>query len=95
MDIHTIEKVAFLARIKMDREELEKHAKNLEKILDLANQLDSVDTTDVEPLFHALEITQPLREDEVTETNQRAVFQALAPATEAGLYLVPQVIEEG
>jgi aspartyl-tRNA(Asn)/glutamyl-tRNA(Gln) amidotransferase subunit C len=55
--------------------------------------LNAVDTTGVEPLAHPLEATQRLRPDVVTETDNRASFQQLAPQTEAGLYLVPKVIE--
>jgi len=52
-----------------------------------------VDTKGIEPMSHAQDVAQRLREDKVTETNQREAFQAIAPQVEGGLYLVPQVIE--
>ncbi len=69
------------------------YARNLTDILAFVEQLNSVDTTGVEPLAHPLDATQRLRADEVTETNNREHFQKVAPETESGLYLVPQVIE--
>ena len=62
-------------------------------ILGLVEQMNSVDTRDVEPMAHPLEITARLREDEITEIDQRQRFQAIAPEVEQGLYLVPRVIE--
>ncbi|HAS75845.1 MAG TPA: Asp-tRNA(Asn)/Glu-tRNA(Gln) amidotransferase GatCAB subunit C, partial [Marinobacter adhaerens] len=67
--------------------------KDLGNILDLVDQLAAADTDSVEPMAHPLNAVQRLRADEVTETNQREAFQAIAPATENGLYLVPRVIE--
>jgi aspartyl-tRNA(Asn)/glutamyl-tRNA(Gln) amidotransferase subunit C len=78
-----IEKVAVLARIKVDGEQVSALEKDLGNILDLVDQLSAADTDSVEKL----------RPDVVTETNQREAFQAIAPATEDGLYLVPKVIE--
>lgn len=88
-----IEKVAVLARIKVDDEQVSALENDLGNILDLVDQLSSADTDAVEPLAHPLDAVQRLRPDEVTEANQRAAFQAIAPATENGLYLVPRVIE--
>ncbi|GGY69350.1 Asp-tRNA(Asn)/Glu-tRNA(Gln) amidotransferase subunit GatC [Marinobacter zhanjiangensis] len=88
-----IEKVAVLARIQVDDEQVSALEKDLGNILDLVDQLGTADTDAVEPLAHPLDAVQKLRPDEVTETNQRAAFQAIAPATENGLYLVPRVIE--
>ncbi|MDX1599499.1 Asp-tRNA(Asn)/Glu-tRNA(Gln) amidotransferase subunit GatC [uncultured Marinobacter sp.] len=88
-----IEKVAVLARIRVDEEQVSALEKDLGNILDLVDQLGAADTADVEPLAHPLDAVQRLRKDEVTETNQREAFQAIAPATEDGLYLVPRVIE--
>ncbi|MCG2582175.1 MAG: Asp-tRNA(Asn)/Glu-tRNA(Gln) amidotransferase subunit GatC [Marinobacter sp.] len=88
-----IEKVAVLARIRVDEEQVSALEKDLGNILDLVDQLGSADTANVEPLAHPLDAVQRLRKDEVTETNQREAFQAIAPATEDGLYLVPRVIE--
>jgi aspartyl-tRNA(Asn)/glutamyl-tRNA(Gln) amidotransferase subunit C len=55
--------------------------------------MQAVDTTGIAPMSHAQDVTQRLREDKVTESNQRELFQSIAPQVEAGLYLVPQVIE--
>ena len=88
-----IEKVAVLARIRVDDEQVSALEKDLGNILDLVDQLAAADTDSVEPMAHQLNAVQRLRADEVTETNQREAFQAIAPATENGLYLVPRVIE--
>ena len=88
-----IEKVAVLARIRVDDEQVSALEKDLGNILDLVDQLGAADTDSVEPMAHPLNAVQRLRADEVTETNQREAFQAIAPATENGLYLVPRVIE--
>ena len=88
-----IEKVAVLARIRVDDEQVSALEKDLGNILDLVDQLGAADTDAVEPMAHPLDAVQRLRADEVTETNQREAFQAIAPATENGLYLVPRVIE--
>lgn len=88
-----IEKVAVLARIQLDDTQVSALEKDLGNILDLVNQLGAADTDNVEPLAHPLDAVQRLRPDEVTEPDQRDAFQAIAPATEDGLYLVPRVIE--
>jgi aspartyl-tRNA(Asn)/glutamyl-tRNA(Gln) amidotransferase subunit C len=69
------------------------YARNLSSILDLVAQMNAVDTRGVQPLAHPLAMTQRLRPDEATEPDQRALFQSIAPQVEAGLYLVPKVIE--
>jgi len=88
-----IEKVAVLARIRVDEEQISALEKDLGNILELVDQLGAADTDSVEPMAHPLDAVQRLRADEVTETDQRESFQAIAPATENGLYLVPRVIE--
>ncbi|MGO2134618.1 Asp-tRNA(Asn)/Glu-tRNA(Gln) amidotransferase subunit GatC [Marinobacter sp.] len=88
-----IEKVAVLARIRLDEEQIPALENDLGNILSLVDQLSAADTDNVEPLAHPLDAVQRLRADEVTESNQREAFQAIAPATENGLYLVPRVIE--
>lgn len=89
-----IEKVAVLARIRVDEEQVSALEKDLGNILDLVDQLSAADTDSVAPMAHPLDAVQRLRPDEVTETNERESFQAIAPATENGLYLVPRVIEQ-
>ncbi|WP_026223912.1 Asp-tRNA(Asn)/Glu-tRNA(Gln) amidotransferase subunit GatC [Marinobacter gelidimuriae] len=88
-----LEKVAVLARIRLDDEQIPALENDLSNILSLVDQLSAANTDNVEPLAHPLDAVQRLRADEVTESNQREAFQAIAPATESGLYLVPRVIE--
>jgi len=88
-----VEKIAHLARIALNDEEIPATTAKLSGILGLIDQMQAVDTSGVTPLAHPLETTQRLRADVVTEHDQHAAFQAIAPATESGLYLVPKVIE--
>ncbi|MDX1453810.1 MAG: Asp-tRNA(Asn)/Glu-tRNA(Gln) amidotransferase subunit GatC [Oleiphilaceae bacterium] len=88
-----IKKIAHLARLQVSSEEAEKLSGDIANILALVDQLQSADTTGVEPMANPLDAIQVLRADEVTEHNQRDKYQAIAPATEDGLYLVPKVIE--
>lgn len=88
-----VKKIAHLARLSIKEENIATYADNLSGILDLVAQMEAVDTDSVEPMAHPQDMTQRLRDDVVTETNQRDKFQQNAPATEAGLYLVPKVIE--
>jgi aspartyl-tRNA(Asn)/glutamyl-tRNA(Gln) amidotransferase subunit C len=88
-----IRRLARLARIAIGEEESATLRDRLNRVLGLIDQLQAVDTTGIEPMSHALEVVQPLRPDAVTESDQRARFQADAPAVEDGLYLVPKVIE--
>lgn len=88
-----IKKIAHLARLSTSTEEQEKYAAQLSRILDFTAQMDKIDTSNIEPLSHAVDVTQRLRDDVVTEINLRDKYQAIAPQTEAGLYLVPTVIE--
>lgn len=93
LDASDVEKIAHLARLGINADDIPGYARNLTDILAFVEQLNNVDTTGVEPLAHPLDATQRLRADEVTETNNREHFQKYAPETESGLYLVPQVIE--
>lgn len=88
-----IEKIANLASLSVSDSTVDEVAKNLSRIIGLVEQMNANSIEDVEPLAHPFELSQPLRNDEVTETNQREQFQALAPQTHAGLYIVPQVLE--
>lgn len=88
-----VKKVAHLARLAVPEEQLPVYAQQLSNILNLVDQLSSVDTSGVEPMAHPLDMTQRLREDVVTETNQRDKYQRVAPEIEDGLYLVPKVLE--
>jgi len=93
LDKTEIEKIAWLARLAIDENDIAGYGHELSNILDLVEQMNSVDTTNVDPMAHPLEIKARLRPDEVTENNQRDKYQAHAPAVEAGLFLVPKVIE--
>jgi aspartyl-tRNA(Asn)/glutamyl-tRNA(Gln) amidotransferase subunit C len=93
LDTQAVARIAHLARLGVDPEETESYARNLSDILAFVEQLNATDTSGVEPLAHPLEASQRLRVDEVTETDQREHFQRVAPRVEAGLYLVPKVIE--
>jgi len=88
-----VEKIAHLARLAVDEDELDSVAAGLSDILQMVEQMSAVDTEGVTPMAHPLHMIQPLRPDQVTEENQRELFQSIAPQTEDGLYLVPKVIE--
>lgn len=88
-----IAKLANLARIAVSEAEAGEVASRITEVLTLVDQLQAADTQGVSPMAHPLDATQRLRADQVTETNRREAFQAIAPATEDGLYLVPRVIE--
>ena len=93
LEASQVEKIAHLARLGIDADDVPDYAHNLSAILAFVEQLNRVDTTGVEPLAHPLEATQRLRPDVVTEQDEREIFLRNAPLTEAGLYLVPRVIE--
>lgn len=93
LERNDIERIAHLARLQIAEHDIPRYAANLSDILAMVAQMDAVDTSQVAPMAHPLDAAQRLRADEIHEENQRDVFQALAPAVEAGLYLVPQVIE--
>ena len=88
-----VQKVARLARLAMDESEIETARAQLSGIFVLIAEMQAIDTRGIVPMSHAQDLSQRLREDTVTETNQRELFQSIAPQVEAGLYLVPQAIE--
>jgi aspartyl-tRNA(Asn)/glutamyl-tRNA(Gln) amidotransferase subunit C len=88
-----VEKIAHLARLGLSEGEIPQTTATLNNILGLVDAMQAVDTSGIEPLAHPLEATQRLRADVVTEQNQRDAYQAVAPAVESGLFLVPKVIE--
>lgn len=85
--------IAKLARLQVNDDEIEQYKQELTQILDLVEQMNQVDVTNVEPMAHPQELMQPLRADQVLESDQRNKFQAIAPAVQDGLYLVPKVID--
>jgi len=88
-----VKRIAHLARIEIGDGEAQATLEKLSGILGLIEEMQAVDTTGIAPMSHSQDVTQRLREDVVTETDQRALFQSVAPAVENGLYLVPKVIE--
>ncbi len=93
LDKKQINNIAWLARLAIDEDDLMKYGQDLSNILVLVEKMNVVNTTNIEPMTHPLELKARLRKDEVSETNQREAFQSNAPAIENGLYLVPKVIE--
>jgi aspartyl-tRNA(Asn)/glutamyl-tRNA(Gln) amidotransferase subunit C len=93
LSIETVRGLADLARIEVDAAQAEALQRELNGILAMIDAMLAVDTAGIEPMAHPQEATQRLREDAVTETDRHALFQAIAPRVEDGLYLVPKVIE--
>lgn len=97
LKLEQVQRIAHLARIAVSPEEIDGVMARLNRVLALIDQLQAVDTAGIEPMAHALDaeagVVQRRRADEVTHSDQREAFQKRAPAAEAGLYLVPKVIE--
>ena len=93
LDSEAVKRIAWLARLSIDDDRVADYARDLSGILDFVEQMNAVDTGAAAPLAHPLDQSQRLRPDEVVESDQRVLFQQRAPAVEAGLYLVPKVIE--
>jgi len=88
-----VENIANLARLQITEDEIPVYVRNLSRIIDFVDQLESAGTEDVQPMAHPLNMSQPLRNDEVDESDNRDRYQRNAAAVEVGLYLVPKVIE--
>jgi aspartyl-tRNA(Asn)/glutamyl-tRNA(Gln) amidotransferase subunit C len=88
-----VRRLARLARIALQAGEAPAAAERLNRVLSLIDEMRRVDTAGIEPMAHAQDLVQPLRVDSVTETDRREHYQAVAPAVEEGLYLVPKVLE--
>ncbi|MBT8114857.1 MAG: Asp-tRNA(Asn)/Glu-tRNA(Gln) amidotransferase subunit GatC [Arenicella sp.] len=93
LDETTVREIASLARLHITDAEMEKYRSDLSNILDLVAQMENHDTSGIKPMTHPLDAVLRFRTDEVTENDQRSKFQALAPNSENGLYLVPKVID--
>lgn len=93
LTLEQVRRIAHLARIEISEAEARTTQVQLNGIFELIEQMQAVDTRGVEPMAHAQDLSQRLRADTVTEENRRAAYQAVAPETEAGLYLVPKVVE--
>jgi aspartyl-tRNA(Asn)/glutamyl-tRNA(Gln) amidotransferase subunit C len=88
-----VKSIAELAQLKVSDAELPALAAAMQNILDLAEQMQAVETDGVEPVSNPLDAVQQFREDKVSETDNSELYQSLAPDTENGLYLVPRVVE--
>lgn len=88
-----VKRMAHLARIEIEEKDVAPMLAQLSNIMALVEQMQAVDTQGIAPMAHAQDVSLRLREDRVTESDQHAVFQSVAPQVEAGLYLVPKVIE--
>ncbi|WP_047249181.1 Asp-tRNA(Asn)/Glu-tRNA(Gln) amidotransferase subunit GatC [Chromobacterium subtsugae] len=88
-----VARIAKLARIDVNEAEIAATADKLNDIFSLIEKMQAVDTSGIEPMAHPQDVSLRLRDDAVTETNQREAFQAVAPQVEKGLFLVPKVIE--
>ena len=93
LSLEQVARIAGLARLELTPAEAEVMLGELNAILAMVDALGAVDTAGIEPMAHPQEAAQPLREDRATEPDRREDYQAVAPAVEDGLYLVPQVIE--
>ena len=88
-----VKSIARLARLSISEQDIPVYARTLSNILEFVAQLERAETNGVTPMAHPLEMSQRLRPDQVSETDQRDLYQQNAPQVEAGLYLVPKVIE--
>jgi len=93
LSLDDVIRIAQLARLEVTDAEARQVLAQLQAIFALIEELQSVDTRGIEPMSHAQDVTLRLREDRVTEDDQRELFQRIAPQVEAGLYLVPKVVE--
>ncbi|QEY25030.1 Asp-tRNA(Asn)/Glu-tRNA(Gln) amidotransferase subunit GatC [Neisseria animalis] len=94
LSLQDVEKIARLSRLKLNGDEKTQILQELNDIFTLVEKMQTVDTNGVEPMAHPHEAALRLREDEVTETDRAAEYQAVAPEVRNRLYIVPQVIEE-
>jgi aspartyl-tRNA(Asn)/glutamyl-tRNA(Gln) amidotransferase subunit C len=93
LTLEQVKRIAHLARIEISNADAQTTQGHLNGIFQLIEEMQAVDTRGVEPMAHAQDVSQRLRDDVVTEGDRRAAYQAVAPDVEAGLYLVPKVIE--
>ena len=93
LTLDDVRRAAHLARIAIDDAEAEATLAQLTRVFGLIGEMQAVDVSGIEPMAHAQDLMLQLRADVVTESDQRALFQSVAPEVEAGLYLVPRVIE--
>ena len=85
--------ISSLSKLKMEDAEMENYTRQISEILEMIQQLEKVDTHDIEPMAHPLNMKQRLRLDVVTEENRRELYQKNAVVFEEGFYKVPKVIK--
>ncbi|MFU8927238.1 Asp-tRNA(Asn)/Glu-tRNA(Gln) amidotransferase subunit GatC [Acinetobacter puyangensis] len=93
LNAQTVSGIATLAKLSFNDAQAIEYATSLNKILLMMEHLKGINTEGIEPLKSPFDHPQPLRSDVVSETNHREQYQAVAPLTQDGLYLVPRVIE--
>lgn len=93
LKLDDVKRIAHLARVAVDEAEVEAVLSQLNDVFNLIAEMQAVDTREVAPMSHARDVVQRLRADAVTEGDQHALFQSVAPHVDGGLYLVPKVIE--
>ena len=93
LTLDDVKRVAHLARLEVSDAGAQSVLHDLVNIFRLIEQMQAVDVSGIEPMSHGQDVTLRLREDAVTESDQHALFQSVAPQVDAGLYLVPKVIE--
>lgn len=93
LELSDVKRIAHLARLEIDDAGAETALHQLSGILGLIEEMQAVNTNGIEPMSHSQDVIQRLREDVITESDQRELFQSIAPSVENGLYLVPKVIE--
>ncbi|MEX0941367.1 MAG: Asp-tRNA(Asn)/Glu-tRNA(Gln) amidotransferase subunit GatC [Pseudomonadales bacterium] len=93
VDREVVETVADLSKLKLEEPDIAEYIESMSRILDLVEEMQEVDTSNVSPMAHPLDTTQRMRADIVTEQNLRDEYQAMAPETAGGFYLVPRVVE--
>jgi aspartyl-tRNA(Asn)/glutamyl-tRNA(Gln) amidotransferase subunit C len=93
ISLDDVRRLAYLARIEITPAEATDVREKLDSIFEMIGRMRSVDTIGIVPMSHAQDVMLPLREDRVTESDHREVYQSVAPAVHGGLYLVPKVIE--
>jgi len=93
VDKKVVDDIAELALLEISKDLRDDYTTSMSQILHLAEQMQAADTQGIEPMSNPLDGIQTLRNDSVTEIDQRSEFQKNAPLTEDGFYLVPKVIE--
>ncbi|TDJ43661.1 MAG: Asp-tRNA(Asn)/Glu-tRNA(Gln) amidotransferase subunit GatC [Gammaproteobacteria bacterium] len=93
LTISDVESIAHLARLEVSDDEIADYVEKLSRIIDLVDALGKLDTTDVVPMAHPLDMSQRLRADEVTETDHRDAYQQNSATVGQGFYRVPKVLD--